>query len=184
MTLTIPPLELSTTSRASSLSVISATTSPVATLAGANALHKEVGPELMGRGRTRHRKDGDVPYPLQYGQQRNELVSPPLSSAIRRRSHPRKAMLSTISFCTTSAADSHLRIWSVPNKACVLDIGCGGGDMDTGCSAALDSERLTFSICWDRNIIYLQDCSFVGLDHQQAATRPCTHETRRSLRPR
>ncbi len=36
--------------------------------------------------------------------------------------------------------------------------------MDTGCSAALDSERLTFSICWDRNIIYLQDCSFVGLD--------------------
>lgn len=58
--------ELSTTSRSSALSAPD-TPSPVSAISvGASSVHKEVGFELLERARARHRKDGEVPYPLQY----------------------------------------------------------------------------------------------------------------------
>lgn len=66
--LAIPQMDISTTSRASALTAVPQQPSPVQTFAsGSSTVHKEVPLELIERERTRHRKEGDVPYPFRCG---------------------------------------------------------------------------------------------------------------------
>ena len=58
-------MDLSTTSRASALGLPPLHTTLIS-VGPTTPVHKEIGDELLDRHRTRHRKTGEVPYPLNY----------------------------------------------------------------------------------------------------------------------
>ena len=86
-----------TTSRSSGLSPMPSTPSPVSARSGESVgVPKEVAHELLDRERARHRKQGDVPYPIRYSSQNFNLCVPPLP-AWSTSTHTRRTTLTALS---------------------------------------------------------------------------------------